>query len=222
VLMFGQFALDKQEGRLLSAVDQHASLLLTGRFSLGPRDADPAVAAVRRMSEALLQATGRLVERQAEIWQHTLAASETRYQEVVATGREQLESSLGAGLNEGLAAFGQSLAAAARDSEHRNHQQWSQLAQVLGEQARAVADQQAELARQGDLLLQVVQATAQIARLEETLNGNLAAVAGAQHLQETLLNLSGAVHLLNARLGQIPTLSPHVGLQDTSFSGRAA
>ena len=60
--------------------------------------------------------------------------------------------------------------------------------------------QQAELARQGEILLRVVEATGHVSKLEEQLNRNLAALAGAQHFEETLLNLAATVNLLNARL----------------------
>jgi hypothetical protein len=70
-------------------------------------------------------------------------------------------------------------------------------------------------------LLRVVEATGHVTKLEEALNGNLAALAGAQHFEETLLNLAGAIHLLNARLGHVSGV-PHVGLKDSSSVGRAA
>jgi hypothetical protein len=39
-------------------------------------------------------------------------------------------------------------------------------------------------------------------------------LAGAQQFQETQLNLLAAIHLLNARLGQLAPLRPQVGLHD--------
>ena len=93
--------------------------------------------------------------------------------------------------------------------------------QALADSTEKAKVQQTELARQGDLLLRVVEATGHVTKLQDALNGNLAALAGAQHFEETVLNLAGAIHLLNARLGQVSS-APHVDLKDPSSVGRAA
>ena len=58
------------------------------------------------------------------------------------------------------------------------------------------------MARQSELLLKVVEATGQIAGLEQTLNRNLTALSTARSFDETLVALAAAVQLLSARLGQ--------------------
>jgi hypothetical protein len=53
-------------------------------------------------------------------------------------------------------------------------------------------------------LLKVVDATGQIATLEETLVSNLAAVEKSHNFEEMAINLSAAIQLLSARLGHLP------------------
>ena len=62
--------------------------------------------------------------------------------------------------------------------------------------------QQAELTRHGEILLQVLEATGQIVNLEQALNQNLRALAGAKNFEDTVMSLSAAIHLLNSRLGK--------------------
>lgn len=219
-LMFGQFLVDKQEGKLLSEVDRIATLELMGRFERLGGGSDPQLAAVRWMAEAVVKATERMAQRQAEVWQTTIDAANEKWSRVTSQGAEQLESALAGALVQSLHAHAEQLAKAEEASADKNRQNWQRVQQALTEASEAVRAQQIELVRQGEVLRQVVEATGQIARLEETLNGNLAALAGAQHFEETMLNLSGAIHLLNARLGQVAPMQ--VELKDHTSLGRAA
>src|SRR5437588_271398 len=97
---------------------------------------------------------------------------------------------LGGGSDPQLAAV-RRMAQAEEASADKNGQNWMRVQQSLTDASEAARAPQSEHVRQGEVLRQVVEATGQIARLEETLNGNLSALAGAQHFEETLLNLSG-------------------------------
>jgi len=54
----------------------------------------------------------------------------------------------------------------------------------------------------------VVEATGQVTKLENALNSNLSALAGSQHLQETLLSLAATIQMLNARLCSLRPVVP--------------
>jgi len=222
VLMFGQFLVDRAESRLLAAVDRQAMLELSGRFEAMETGGDPQVAAVRRMAEAVLQATQKLAERQAQLWQSTIDAAHQRWSQLTAASQQQLETALSAALSKSLQLHAQQLTAAEKTAGEQQRQQWSGLVSTLAESAKVVKSQHQELVQQGTILRQVVEATGQVARLEETLNRNLAALAGSQHLEETLLNLSAALQLLTARLGQMPGASPHLDLKREPKVGQAA
>ena len=219
VLMFTQFFVDRMEGKLLSAVDSRAAEELGGRFEqIGAID-DPQVAAVRRIADAVIRSTEALVERQAEVWQRSIDAAQRRWSELAAASGKQVETALAGALSQSIAAHAERLAASAEASAEQNRRNWSRLQQALADSTEKAKSQQTELTRQGEILLRVVEATGHVTKLQEALNGNLAALSGAQHFEETVLNLAGAIHLLNARLGQVG--APHIDLKEPSV-GRAA
>jgi hypothetical protein len=220
VLMFTQFFVDRMESRLLSAVDARAADELGGRFEqIGAVD-DPQVAAVRRIADAVIRSTEGLVERQAEVWQRSIDAAQRRWSELASAAGNQLETALAGALSQSIASHAERLAASAEASAEQNRRNWSRLQQAIADGAEKAKSQQAELTRQGEILLRVVEATGHVTRLQEALNGNLAALSGAQHFEETVLNLAGAIHLLNARLGQVA--APQIDLKEPSSVGRAA
>jgi hypothetical protein len=92
--------------------------------------------------------------------------------------------------------------------------------QALVANAEAATRGQQELAKQGELLAQIVGATDQVAGLEQELNRNLTALAGAKHFEETVISLSAAIGLLSARLGT-PDV-PRVELAPAKRKGQAA
>ena len=204
-LMFVQFFVDRFERTLLNAVDDHVNRELVGRFAAkdaAALAADPHLLPVRRMIETVMQGTERLVARQAEIWRATIEAADHRSSQMAAESVKQLEGALSAALQQSLKSHAAALAAAAQQSAEQNQRHWSGVQQALVQSAESSARQQAELAKQSDVLLKVVEATGHVAQLEQTLNRNLNALAGARNFDETLVALAAAVQLLSARLGQ--------------------
>jgi hypothetical protein len=103
----------------------------------------------------------------------------------------------------------------------QNRRHWQGVQQALLQNAEAVAAQQHEISKQGELLLQVVGASEQVARLEHELNRNLSALAGAKHFEETVISLSAAISLLSARMGT-PGDAARVDLKSGTRKGQAA
>ena len=59
-------------------------------------------------------------------------------------------------------------------------------------------------------------------KLEEALNRNLAALSGAKNFEQTVMSLAAAIHLLNARLADVPSGAPTVQLDENSGTTQAA
>jgi biopolymer transport protein ExbB/TolQ len=220
-LMFGQFFVDRLESRLLSKVDSRATAELAGRFELIGTNRDPHVAAISRMSEMVLAATDKLVEKQAEIWQKTIDAAHHRWNDLTSSAQQHLEGSLVKALSRTAQTHAEHLAVVEAQSTERNRKHWSRVTKALVESTQTVRTQHVELVRQGEILLQVVEATGQVTRLEETLNRNLASLAGSQHVQDSLLNLGAVLQLLNARLAQLLPSGKQVELKESTL-GKAA
>ncbi len=93
---------------------------------------------------------------------------------------------------------------------------------ALVESAGSTIAQQEQLVKQGDILLRVLEATGQIRKLEESLNGNLNALAGSHNFQQTVAGLSAALQLLSARLEFPITTVGNVELEEAPSQSQAA
>ena len=104
----------------------------------------------------------------------------------------------------------------------RSEQLLKEMQAALANSAGATVEQQAQLVKQGEVLLKVVDATGQVRRLEESLNNNLATLSRTQSLEETLLSLSAAIQLLSAKAGGSSPQSATVDLGYDEPSSNAA
>ena len=75
------------------------------------------------------------------------------------------------------------------------------------------------------MLQRAVEASGEVAGLEDALNRNLAALAGAKHFEQTVLGLAATIHLLNARLAELarrPLDPTRIGAAQASRRGMKA
>ncbi len=93
---------------------------------------------------------------------------------------------------------------------------------ALIESAGTSVAQQEQLIKQGEVLLKIVEATAHIKQLEDSLNSNLSALAGAHNFQQTAAGLSAAVQLLGAQLGAPLTVGSDIELTQNESKNQAA
>ncbi len=101
--------------------------------------------------------------------------------------------------------------------------EWAKMADSAGgKMQEAVSAATAELARQTEAIGRAVEAAGEVSRLEDALNRNLAALAGAKHFQQTVLSLSAAVNMLGARLADSSEASSPVNLEPSRRSTHAA
>ena len=100
-------------------------------------------------------------------------------------------------------------------------QQWAKMSEAAAGQVQtAMASAAGDLARQTEVLQRAVEAAGEVTRLEDALNRNLAALAGAKHFEQTVLSLAAAVNMLSARLAESPNAP--VRLESTRRSAHAA
>ena len=93
----------------------------------------------------------------------------------------------------------------------------------MAQHSKLVQSQQGEIARQGEILLQILRATGDVANLEKVLNQNLRALAGSKNFEDTVMSLSAAIHLLNSRLGVNPaTKTQSLNIRRGTSKDRAA
>jgi biopolymer transport protein ExbB/TolQ len=204
ILMFVQYYVDRREAALLARVDERAAVELDARFEHVAPGPDGHVVAVRRMSETMVAATERLVQRQAELWQASLEAVNRRAAQLAGAAGKQLQESLGAALRASLKDHALQLAAAEEAALQRSRQHWQEAQQTETQNAERMDALQRAMIGQSEVLTRAIEATAEVTRLENSLNRNLAALAGSKNFEQTVMSLAAAIHLLNARLNDAP------------------
>lgn len=219
-LMFIQFMLDRGESQILSTVDHRANAELSGKFEMIGLSSDPNVQIMHRMSQGVLKSTEQLVERQAELWQRSIAAAHDQWQRVSKQTTEQMQSALTAALTQSLTQFATQLAGSEKTSTEQLATRWEQWQTALSQNARLLYAQQQELVKQGEVMTQAVKVAGDVVQLERALNDNLSALAGSKNFEDTVMSLSAAIHLLTTRLSY--SESSHVDLKIAQVRGRAA
>jgi len=225
LLMFLQFLSDQFEFQLVSAVDYQVDVELIGRFQELGTVNDPQVTAVRRMAEAVVQSSENLVQRQAELWQHTIDVAHEHWSRLFDATGDKLKQSLATSLDESIQRHAHELGKIETSAAEKNRLHWDRLQESIVQYAKIVQTQHEEISRQTSVMHEVVAATGDVVQLEQTLNNNLKALSGAKHFEETVMSLAATIHLLNSRLTDNPEYSaPQVELTEksTKAEGRAA
>ncbi|MCE9554702.1 MAG: MotA/TolQ/ExbB proton channel family protein [Planctomycetes bacterium] len=223
-LMFLLYFVNRLENSVLADIDAQATQELSGRFQAAvDHQRDPNVAVIRQMATEVVQSSERLVERQAALWEQTVESAQKRWTSQAVTTERQLETALTKALRTSLDAHAQQIREAEQTATEAGTKRWQQAVAALERGTAVVAAQQAELHQQGKLLREVVDATGRVVQLEDALNRNLGALAGAHHFEQTVLSLSAAINMLGARLGQPTVAAPRVELRPASNrTGHAA
>jgi biopolymer transport protein ExbB/TolQ len=222
VVFFAMFLTHRKEDRLLEQVEREVNREMVGRFERIAAGLSGEVAAVRHMTDAVIQSTEKMVHRQAEIWRNTISASESQWSRAAEETGKQLQSALSIALGEGLKAHAKELSAAQREAADSNRQHWERVRQSMVTGSEISAGLQRGMNTQAGLLGRAVEAVGDIKKLEIELNRNLSALAGAKNFEETVMSLAAAIHLLNSRLGHLPADGPRVQLDADARKGHAA
>jgi hypothetical protein len=110
-----------------------------------------------------------------------------------------------------------------RSSVESAGRQWAEMTQSAGgELKKAMTAATGKLTGGVEVLGRAVEAAGQVVRLEDALNHNLAALAGAKHFEQTVLSLAAAVNMLSARLAESPGLSAPIKLEPARRPAQAA
>jgi len=217
VLMFVHFFADRAETALLADVDLRVERELAEHLPAAPTGADGHVVAMRRMAEVMVAATDRLIERQAQLWQASMEAAARRWTEM----SDAAAATLTRGLEEGLKRHAERLAANEETVAEQGRRQWEKIAQAQLQHVQGLAGVQNSLAQQAETMGRILQATGDVEQLQDVLNRNLAALAGAKNFEQTVLGLAAAIHLLNGRMVESAS-APAVQLETKRRTSKAA
>lgn len=191
--MLLSFVVERAEQGVLGQVDRYVERELAHRFERGVAGQADYAAVLRQGADALLRTAEGLVRRQAELWAQALADADRRRAEAERPRVEQLTAALEAALTRTLDSHGARVAAL----EHRAAEHGTALAGRLAQVAEAVASQV-------DALTRLQEQERQLVRLQESLDRNLAVLAGGGAFEQAVESLTAAIHLLTARTVGLP------------------
>ncbi len=222
ILMFAQFLATRLETELLESVDRRVAAELVGRFEEYGTDADPHLASVCRMQQKVVDGVESLVQKQARLWEDTISKAHEHWQTMMNATGTRLEGGLGHVLRQSIHEHAEELARCEESASERAEQRWNQLQEALAENARVMQSQQSELAKQGDIMLRVINAVGDVSQLQNSLTENLSTLSTAGKLDETMMSLSAAISLLNSKLVSVGPPSREIRLYPGDSRRKAA
>jgi biopolymer transport protein ExbB/TolQ len=102
VLMFLKSWVERVEDRLMAEVDTRVADELVGRFQTNTTNSDPNVAAIRRMSEQVIDAVEELAATQANVWKASIDETHQQWAEVSVAASKVVKESLASTVRESL------------------------------------------------------------------------------------------------------------------------
>jgi biopolymer transport protein ExbB/TolQ len=189
ILMLCTSLVERLEQGILEKVDAYVDAELAHRFERSATEGGQFALALRQNTQVLLKATEQLVERQASLWSRSLEKADVVWNETGQKQRQQLTTGLHEALENTLTRHTERLVQLEEKLVGRNQglvQGMAQLAQALGKQSETLA--------------KLHEGEAHLLRLQETLNQNLAAIAGTGTFEEAVQSLTAAIHLLTTRV----------------------
>ena len=141
------------------------------------------------------------MRKQTGIWEDAIKSNETRWNDVIRSAGSNIEASMVSAFRQSMRDQTTELDRAESNSLMRTERQWDQFQSVLTDNAEVMQAQQVELVKQGDLMLRAINASGEVSKVQNALNENLKSLSLMGNFDETVMSLSAAINLLNARLG---------------------
>jgi biopolymer transport protein ExbB/TolQ len=209
--MFLSLLVERAEQAVLDAVDRYADRELAHRFQRASPVSGEFIEVVRRHTEILVQGVEQLVQRQAVLWSQTLKEADQRRQDAENALHERLTAALEIALEQTLETHSRRLLALEQQAVDRSAELANRLTTLAAAVHESGREQQSSLSQvsQGvagllESLARLHEGDKQLRRLQETLNQNLASLAGAGTFEQAVHSLTAAVHLLTARATATP------------------
>jgi len=227
VLMFSHFVVDRQEQALLQKVDDATWTALAGRFQTMEADNGTAFA-MARLSDAVGRSSAKLLESQERAWRTLQNSTQEQLASAADMAGSRMAESIASAVDGVLAGWGQRLQEANTRLLADREDRWASAGESMATAMHQISDlvarmdqQQRLLVEQGEVLSRVVEATRDLASLEQTLARNLETAAASARFEETLNALGAAVQLLASRTG-VAGESVRLSSRDGAPRGKAA
>ncbi len=195
ILMFYAYVVEKLEQNVLAGVDVYVESELAHRFERGGPDSAQFIDALRQNTGVLLAATEKMMSQQTAIWMDSMRKAESTWAQTGAQMRTEFAATLHDALAKTLMQHSQRLV------------QFEE--KILARQEallQGVAQAADSLRQQTELMALLQDGEANLVRMQESLNQNVAALAQIGAFEQAVHSLNAAIHLFTAKL-QTPALS---------------
>ena len=186
VVYFLQFYSRKKDAELEDAVRARVDSELKGRFRAEPETRESELEATRKFMRSVVETFASSTRAQVALWKEATEGSAERFGEALdkrlASGSAEWSKALANAQRE----FVEETARPALEESARSAERLEALESAVGEQVAALG--------------RVIEATAEVATLEERLTRTLEKIAEVGEFEKTLSNLSATVCLLNSKL----------------------
>lgn len=190
MLMFAKAGVERVEDGLLARVDERVSHELVGRFQQTGSGDDPNVAAIRRMSNQVVEAIETLAGRQAEIWKSTIDGAHQQWADVSIGAARTIRDSFSGAVKESLDRHSLAINEGARQHTDRLVTSTAQHAEQLDRSAQQTSGRLREgLEKLAELLIEALERHGEVMTASE----KELATENRQHLSEVQAALGAAM-----------------------------
>jgi biopolymer transport protein ExbB/TolQ len=208
VVMFCTFLVERMEQGLLERVNLFVEEQLGHRFERTGPESGEFVEVVKRHTQVLVEATEKLVHRQAGLWGQSLEEARRHWLDTGQQQQQHVTQALGEALDRTLASHARRLAEQEQRSTQAAALVLDKLQQLSGtlitnaqQQQQALAQLAQKLTAQTEVLTRLTESGSQLAKMQHLLQQNLGVLANAGAFDQAVTSLTAAIHLLTARAG---------------------
>lgn len=201
VLMFCTFLVERFEVQLLDHVELRARKEVVDQFDFTGK-ADSSVQTVERIGRGVLAATHEVVQKQVELWRHSIDQAEEAWLVSSSQTHEVLRQNLGTVIDEAMVNMAHLLSQAIGKADESLANRWEQWQITMSDNARQLTQQQETLGKHTELMQSLLQQIENLGQYQTALNKNLDALASTGRLEATLSSLNSVIFDLNRKLGK--------------------
>jgi len=201
VIVLTQFVVIGVERDLLERIDHGIEDTLIEFLATDPHDAgENLLAPVKQMTADLIASVHQIVEQQATIWSRSISESQRQWSTWTQAASESIASNLTNTISAALTNHAGRLEKIQEEGSRQIDTRWQQWQTTLSDQARAMSSQQKELIRQTDALQQLIAATTDLRKLEETIHESVGRIENINRLEDASHCVGEAVAVLATSL----------------------
>ena len=139
-----------------------------------------------------MKSVENMMKQQTHVWNESVRSNEVRWTDVIQAAGSNIQANMTSAFRQSMRDHAEELDRAESNSLARTERQWDKFQHVLTENAKVMQSQQAELVKQGDLMLQAINATGEVSKVQNALNDNLKSLTMMGQFDETIMSLSAA------------------------------